>query len=221
MNKVEQKILELIQKGDLKPYDQLLNETLLIKKYKASKMTVRDAIKTLLNKGILISVPRQYVYVSPYWKDLVKGNNSFEFTYSKSKVFTSKGLSVPNDIKKYLKYDFNSNDYITFVKIYYNDKNEIIAFSSNWINKKYSAKAGIKEDADILFKSGTHKTAFNKIIMMPTNNMESVFLSEPEGTWMPTIFSLSTKDGDQHPTYFRLYKVKPYYFKAFNFKRFD
>jgi GntR family transcriptional regulator len=60
---VKEEIIDLIQRGELKPNDQLPSQRELVATYGASHMTVRRALDELIDEGLIYAIPGKGIYV--------------------------------------------------------------------------------------------------------------------------------------------------------------
>jgi GntR family transcriptional regulator len=60
---VKEEIIDLIQRGELKPNDQLPSQRELVSTYGASHMTVRRALDELIDEGLIYAIPGKGIYV--------------------------------------------------------------------------------------------------------------------------------------------------------------
>lgn len=89
---IEQKIIENIKNGELKPGDQILTEEKMQKKFNVSRATVRKAIEKLVYEGILEKrPPKGTVVAKPKIEEAMYGVHSFTNSILKTnKTLTSK-----------------------------------------------------------------------------------------------------------------------------------
>ncbi len=222
MNKFEKFIIESINSKKYSPLDKIHSEAQLMSLTGVSKMTIRSSINKLINTGYLISVPKKGVYVSPFVNELSVEGNYFHFFKSKVKTMKSNEKEIPYDLRKFSDENMKSIDFISFIRFYYNENNELIAFSNNWIDKKT-----IKDEKKLLnanhFQINSYfkpKVVFNKISMLASTQFDRITLKEPNTEFIPTIFSIQIQEGSVVPQFFRMFTIKPKYFTAQNFKVF-
>ena len=60
---VKEEIIELIQRGELAPNDQLPSQRELVATFGASHMTVRRALEELIDEGLIYAIPGKGIYV--------------------------------------------------------------------------------------------------------------------------------------------------------------
>jgi GntR family transcriptional regulator len=75
---IEQDIIDLIKKGELKPGDKVDSESVLKKKYNVSTITVRKAFTDLINEGYLYGVQGAGTFVAK--KQMIRGLTSISFS---------------------------------------------------------------------------------------------------------------------------------------------
>lgn len=93
---IKEKIVDQIQKGELKPGEKIPSERELCELYGVSRITVRQALKEATEDGLLFSVQGKGTFVDD--KDHAKiGQSLNEFTEFK-KTLTKKGLTAGTKI---------------------------------------------------------------------------------------------------------------------------
>lgn len=198
------------------------SETDLIKKFKVSKMTVRKAIKYLVEKGYLVSRKGKATYVTPYALEIKKynlGENIYENFIVKS--FDTSSSNMPNDLAKNFYFKYIPQDWQCFVRLYFEKTGKIlVGFSLNWINinkTKVTKEEIIKANKSNLLEHFPDLTSIaHKIVMLAADHSDKSIFRIENDFFIPTTFSYYIKATTPHLV--RMVKIRPEYFTVFKTK---
>ncbi len=198
------------------------SEAELIKEFKVSKMTVRKAIKYLVEKGYLVSRKGKATYVTPYALEIKKyslGENIYENFVVKS--FDTSSTMMPNDLAKNFYFKYIPQDWQCFVRLYFEKTgNILVGFSLNWINvnkTKLNKQDLIKANKSNLLDHFPDLTSIaHKIVMLAADSSDKSIFRMQGDFFIPTIFCYYNKATTPHMV--RMVKIRPEYFTVFKTK---
>lgn len=221
---IELYIIELIKKGKLEAYNKLPTEKELINKFKASKMTVRKAITSLVAQGIIFSVKGSGNYVSP----LNEYDAMMPFTNPKSGITvryfnssthisdaTLDKLKLPEEKRR-------MDRWFSFVQMFYDKSDHVVGYSMNWIYSEISISPDIVGgELFINFLEDRFMETFKQITDMKfekTTNRDRAFLyTNSDYTAQKTVYSFNVK---HEPIHISIIKLIPEFFEEKSVKSF-
>lgn len=216
VNAFEQWLKKKLDNHKFYSYEQLPMESVLISKFKLSKMTIRKTINKYIQIGILFSRSRAGVFFSPFAYEIYNAGHYFKLHNASAKTIKTDTKLIPWDLFKYLPKGVKNVDFKSFVRFYYNKDKEIIAYSLNWIHKTDIPRDWLETKYTHVDDYFDADNIFNKFIMLATTPEDKKYLKTKESN-IPAIFSLQTKKRKGYPSLLRLFRVSPDYFWAINF----
>ena len=198
-----------LETGKLVAFSKLPSVPKLQEKFNLSKMTVLKMATDLKKRGVLITIPKKGMFVSPFYQFGLE-NSNLGFDKSKVKTFDSQIQKFPKQIQMYLSPNVDLNLFENFVRIYYNNKNEIVAYSVNWLNKEasvkkdYIIKNNIFELKDLLKPT----SIVHKVINTDANRIDKQFFYQTNLKEVQTIFAYFFNSQQLEPVLIRMTKCR-------------